>query len=52
MKTKLLSSSWSAESLETKMNNFLSYLEDNGNEVIEIQYSPTIFSYQAMIVYK
>lgn len=52
MKVKMLSSYWSDSNLENKINEFIEYLNNNGSEVIEIQYRPSIFYMAAMIIYK
>jgi hypothetical protein len=52
MRVKILNSYWSGESLETKVNDFLNELERKNQEVVEISYRPTAFSFTAMVVYK
>ena len=52
MRVKILNSYWSGEALETKVNDFLNELERKNQEVVEISYRPTAFSFTAMVVYK
>lgn len=52
MRVKILNSYWSGDALETKVNDFLNELERKNQEVVEISYCPTAFSFTAMVVYK
>lgn len=52
MRVKILNSYWSGEALETKVNDFLNELERKNQEVVEISYRRTAFSFTAMVVYK
>ena len=46
MRVKILSSYWSGEALETKVNDFLNELERKNQEVVEISYRPQHFLLQ------
>lgn len=51
MKTKVFST-WTTDGLEKEINDFLLVLENENIEIIEVQFSSTIFSYSAIIIYK
>lgn len=52
MKSQIINGYWTAASFTDTLNTALAELENNGYEIIEVQYTYPLFCYSALILYK